>query len=566
MTDNYAPPNMLQRADQVVLQILKSFGEAALKGEGLDRREVAGRMQAVWRNDFGGLVDEQLRGMFAPENYVDLRLATHTSTNVLERVVRETCLLYADPASRWLKRDDAAEGASRDTAGGRLGELLSLSDAQLIEAPAQAEDDTGEAEPVESSAGDSEVADASEGEADPFERWLAASDLDGLWAEVQRLARFHPAVWVKPEAREGEDGQVSVHYDIYTPATADVIVSPKDATQALAWFTWREEPVERTLSAGVVDLFAGARPRTRRVFHLWTRDSYHQLDEKGAEVRPSQPNPIGRLPVVAVRLGMPVGGYYLDGIGGDLYDATIEICCLRTIQNRAYRDTFKQLVISGVLDPEKIPQGQVMGNPALPILIGDEGSASVLSFDPNLAAMSAMVAEREQGVATKYGISPDAWRMSSQAQSGFAKRMDKSEVLKRNREDRKYLATAEADLYRVCALLSVQDGTSGLPGIGQLDPEAPFVVDFSEPRFEEAPTEQARADAQAVQLGIRSVLDLVLRDNPDLTEEEAVRMLALNRALNRRFLDKQGATLLELLAAPAGSGGGGAPPQGAPRA
>ncbi len=564
MTDNYAPPNMLQRTDQVVLQILKSFGEAALKGEGLDRRDIAGRMMSVWRNDLGGLVNEQLMSMFAPENFLDLRLATHTSTNVLERVVRETCLLYSEPASRWLKNDDAAVGASRSTAGGRLGELLSLSDAQLMQEPADAPEDG--AEPVVSSAGDTEVADASESEEDPFERWLAASDLDGLWAEVQRLARFHPAVWVKPEVREGEDGQMSVHYDIYTPATADVIASPKDATQALAWFTWREESAERTLATGVVDLFAGARPRTRRVFHLWTRDTYYQLDEKGKDVRPPQPNPIGRLPVVVVRLGMPVGGYYLDGIGGDLYDATIEICCLRTIQNRAYRDTFKQLVISGVLDPEKIPQGQVMGNPALPILIGDEGTASVLAFDPNLQAMSAMVGEREQSIATKYGISPDAWRMSSQAQSGFAKRMDKSEVLKRNREDRKHLATAEADLYRVCALLSVQDGTSGLPGIGQLDPEAPFVVDFAEPRFEEAPTEQARADAQAVQLGIRSVLDLVMRDNPDLTEEEAVRMLALNRALNRRFLDKQGATLLELLAAPAGSGGGGAPPQGVPGA
>lgn len=564
MTDNYAPPNMLQRADQVVLQILKSFGEAALKGEGLDRRDIAGRMMSVWRNDLGGLVNEQLMTMFAPENFLDLRLATHTSTNVLERVVRETCLLYSEPASRWLKNDDAAVGASRSTAGGRLGELLSLSDAQLMQEPEDAPEDG--AEPVVSSAGDTEVADASESEEDPFERWLAASDLDSLWAEVQRLARFHPAVWVKPEVREGEDGQMSVHYDIYTPATADVIVSPKDATQALAWFTWREEAAERTAASGVVDLFAGARPRTRRVFHLWTRDTYYQLDEKGKDVRPPQPNPIGRLPVVVVRLGMPVGGYYLDGIGGDLYDATIEICCLRTIQNRAYRDTFKQLVISGVLDPEKIPQGQVMGNPALPILIGDEGTASVLAFDPNLAAMSAMVGEREQSIATKYGISPDAWRMSSQAQSGFAKRMDKGEVLKRNREDRKHLATAEADLYRVCALLSVQDGTSGLPGVGELDPEAPFVVDFAEPRFEEAPTEQARADAQAVQLGIRSVLDLVMRDNPDLTEEEAVRMLALNRALNRRFLDKQGATLLELLAAPAGSGGGGAPPQGVPGA
>lgn len=563
MTDNYGPPTMLQRTDQVVLQILKSFGKEALIGNGLSRREISGRMMSVWRNDFGSLVDEQLRAMFAEENYIDLRLATHTATNVLERVVRETCLLYSEPAQRWLKGEDDPE-AAQATAGGRIGELLTLADAQLLDAPIGTPPteggDSAEDGPEPAIGGPADM----EAEPDTFEAWLEASDLDTIWAEAHRLARFHPAVWVKPEVRKGEDGTMRLSYDLYTPATADIIPDPKNATQALAWFTWREEPAPRAATAGVLELFAGARAETRKVFHLWTRDTYYQLDERGQNVRPPVPNRLGRLPVVSLRLGLPVGGYYLDGIGGDLYDATIEICALRTIQNRAYRDTFKQLVISGVLDPEKIPQGQVMGNPALPILIGDEGTASVLSFDPDLAAQSAMIQEREQGIATKYGVSPDSWKRTAQAQSGFAKKLDKGAVLQRNREDRKWLATAETDLYRLCALISSDVETSGLPGIGVLDPAAPFVVDFAEPMFEDAPADQARADAQRVSLGIISLLDLVMRENPDLTEEEAIVLLARNRLVNQRFLGTKATTLMDLLAAPPGGGGRGAGGGGEP--
>jgi hypothetical protein len=125
-----------------------------------------------------------------------------------------------------------------------------------------------------------------------------------------------------------------------------------------------------------------------------------------------------------------------------------------------------------------------------------------------------------------------------------------------NREDRKYLAVGEADLYRLCALISQQktaEGTptSGLPGIGQLDPAAPFVVDFAEPAFDEEPLAAIRTEAQECQLGVTSVLDVVMKRNPDLTEEEAIQLLARNRLVNERFLSKKGMALMELLAMPA---------------
>ncbi len=574
-TDPYGPPNMLQRLDQNVLAIIRSFGEKALAGVNLERRETAAKMLDVYRNDFQGHVNEALRAMFAPENFADLRLFPHTSTNVLERVVRETSLLYDEPATRYLKGADGEEDADRATSGGRIGELLTLTDAQLLEAEGElGAEGTQPATPAALPAGGEGasvgVSEPGAAEATPFDRWLEAADLDTLWAEAYRLARFNPCVWLKPEVREGEDGKPRLVHDLYTPATADVIVSPTDRTRALAWYTWRDEP--KTSVVGNVLELLGKAPELRRVFHVWTPATYFQVDEKGKEVRPPKPNPLGRLPVVALKLGLPAdGSYYLDGVGGDLYDATIEICAMRTIQNRAFRDTFKQLAIGGGKQ-EDVPDGQVMGNPALPIWLGEDATADVLDFEPALASMSATITEREQGIATKYGISPDAWRMSGSVQSGFAKRLDKSEVLKQNRGHRKYLAAAEQDLYRLCALVSKQEGTSGIPNVGMLDPEVPMVVDFAEPRFDEEPDKQASADARQVELGVTSILDLVMRENPDLTEEEAIRLLARNRAVNDRFLGKQGASLMELLALPQGKtppaapGAPGAPPGAGPPA
>jgi hypothetical protein len=189
------------------------------------------------------------------------------------------------------------------------------------------------------------------------------------------------------------------------------------------------------------------------------------------------------------------------------------------------------------------------------LVLIDGGKAEVLDLQANLAQMSQVWTEREQHIATKYGVSPASWTMTEKAQSGFSKRMDLAKVAGLNRRERKYLARAEADLYALCARISHTE--TPLPqGIGALDEAAEYVVDFSDPRFEEPEADQTRTDAQRCSLGLTNVLELVMRDNPDLTEAEAIRQLALNRAINSRFLDKKASTLMDLLALPAKVGSG----------
>lgn len=520
-------------SDVVVDEVKRAAGAASTL---LNRRVQHDRKMTVWRNDIGGLVDESLRAMFCPENYTALRLFPHTSTNVLRRVVTETALAYQEPATRYLKGQEST--TSRRTATGRLAELLSLSDADLIQQDlsgvggggAEGGGAGGSAEPPASPP----VGEPSK--QTPFESWLDAADLDGVMAEAQQLARFNDAVWIFPVVRLGPAGAMELRFVLYTPTAADVETDPGDATTAVAWKTWREE----LLASGV----------KQKVMYRWTAEKIEKLDERGkplpndAVTGPDGVNVLKRLPVTVLRLGWPLDSYYLDGQGGDLYDGTLEVAVLRTLQNARFRDSsFKQLALDA--DPTKVPPNQVMGNPAMPIYLGEDASVEVLDLQANLEQMSKVVRERVEELAVTHGISPASWTMSEKAQSGFSKKMDQAKVLKRNRKERKYLAAAEQDLYRLCARISQ---TTGLP-TGQLDEKAELVVDFTEPVFEEAPGEQVKADAQEIGLGLTNIVELYLRRNPDLTEAEALQQLALNAAVNERFTPKKGAALLDLLAA-----------------
>lgn len=511
----------------------------------VDRATLCSNVAKMLANNFADVVEAQVRSMFHAENYEHLRLHIHSTTNVLRRVVHEVARAYQEPAFRWVK--GLSREAARMTVGGRLGGLLALSDERLSvlgeTGVEEAPEEDGTEEPVEAAppeAGDERASAA-------IDAYLAEADLDTVMAAAQRLAMVMPVVWIFPAARKDEDGKVRLRFALYTPYSASADADPMNPAVAQTWRVWvREKPKKK-----------GDLPK--RVAYEWTSETIRKVDEDGREVKDGDPivgdgvNRLGRIPVTTLRLGLPAeaGGYYLDGQGGDLYDATVELCVLRTLQNARYRDSsFKQLVIDG--DPENVPADQVMGNPARPIFVS-EGTATVLDLQANLDALSAVVRERLQEIASAYGISPSAWALtgSERVQSGFSKKMDSAKVLGINRDHRKWLLAAEQDLFRLVAT-GVERGVYDLPELAGMPTEAEFVVDFADPRFEEEPLTQAKADALDIEMGKLSILDVLMRDNPDLTEEEALALLARNRMINERFAGtgakEKGASVMEILA------------------
>lgn len=532
------------------------------------RRRLARDKMAVWRNDLAALLERVLKENFHPENYARMSLMKSRWSNPLRRVVCDTAVVYADPAKRYLldevpeapapapPPEDAPPAPEDLAAPPDPGAPPAPEPAAPAESPdalvARLSDELG----LEGAHDDAEKTD--------FERAMDLADLDAAMDKAEKLASFQPAVWIRPVVRydgldadgRGDAAEARLVYVIYTPATADVIPDPDDPGRALAWWYDCEE----------IDVATGAR---RPVRHFFTKDEYTKFDSEWRALD-VKPNKLGRLPVVKVQLDETEDGrYFLDGQGDDLFYATMEVCALRTMQNARFRDgAFKQLIISGA-DPDDVPTDQIMGGPS-PIITPEGSSAQALDFAPDLLPMNATIKERLVELAAAHGISANDWTAETVPESGYAKRLSRDRVIRESRRRRKFLKRCEQDLYALLALVLRE---SPVGDVGDLKEDAVLEVDFAEPRDDEQPKQQAETDALDVKLGKISVVDVLKRENPDLSEAELVALAHKNLRITEELTPGGADVIDRLLDAGLGAqqqgggfgGGGGAPPPGKPK-
>lgn len=522
----------------------------------------------LFNGEVAELVDAWLRIAFHPKNYKRLRFSIHTSTNELRRVVRKVSILYKEPAKRrLLERDVTQTQDAGATAPGKQTVQGKVTKREVGAAAKAAEDlDAIQGEAggtgVELATGDAEVdalaevlelEDAQVDDEDtPFARLQRAADLDTILDSVERLASCQPCVWLRPNVVYDDESDTDtgrITFICYVPGQAGIIPHKDDPTQAVAWWYWADE--------------MDAQGKVRRVRWFWTAENIEKLNEKW-EVLRIEPNLLGRLPVTAFRIDTPLNGYYCDGVGDDLLDGTIEICALKTIQNSRGKDAgFKQLVFSGA-HPDKVPSDQVMGGPT-PVYLGDGGQVNVVDLQPNLDAFTVLARERERSLDSTYGVrEPES--SAAGVQSGYAKKLDQAELLEESKRRRKHFAKAEQDLYNLLAVLLDK---RPIPRIGKLDPSAELVVDFAEPRFDENPAEQAQVDARELKMNKVSIVDVLKRANPDLSDVDLVRLAYRNKRINDALMTQDQKRLVDILSSGAIVGGsidkgGGPPGAGAP--
>jgi hypothetical protein len=509
------------------------------------RRRLARDKMAVWRNDIAVLLERVLKENFHPENYARMALMKSRWSNPLRRIVCDTAIVYQDPAKRYLL-DEVADPAptepppdpapAEDPAppppapGAPPVPPKPAQPAQPAETPdalvARLSDELG----LEGAHDDAEKTD--------FEKAMDLADLDTAMDHAEKLASFQPAVWIRPVVRyeeldgegRGDAAKGRLVYVVYTPATADVIPDPDDPGRALAWWYDCEE----------IDLDTGAR---RPVRHFFTKDEYTKYDSEWRALD-TKPNKLGRLPVVKLQLDETEDGrYFLDGQGDDLFYATMEVNGLRTMQNARFRDgSFKQMVITGA-DPDDVATDQIMGGPS-PIVTPEGSTAQALDFSPDLLPMNATIRERLIELAAGHGISAQDWTAETVPESGYAKRLSRDRILRESRRRRKFLKRCEQELY---ALLARVLKESPVGDVGDLKEDADLEVDFAEPRDDEQPKQQAETDALDVKLGKISVVDVLKRDNPDLSEAELVALAHKNLRITEELSPAGGADVIDRL-------------------
>jgi hypothetical protein len=102
--------------------------------------------------------------------------------------------------------------------------------------------------------------------------------------------------------------------------------------------------------------------------------------------------------------------------------------------------------------------------------------------------------------------------MTSQASSGFALQMENLKLDRFTEEQQSDFKVYEKELFGLIVEVSNYYGKTV---------SGDMTVDFKEPNYPASQSEQLNIDQQAIDLGLSSPHKVLMRNNPDLTEEDA---------------------------------------------
>ena len=196
----------------------------------------------------------------------------------------------------------------------------------------------------------------------------------------------------------------------------------------------------------------------KQTVHLFTETAFVTLNEKWEILSGPEVNELGMLPVAKFEIDVPTAGYYLDGNGDDLHAGTLEVCMLKTLQNARAKDfAFKQLAIQG--EEKDVPADQVAGRPVACDARGErDRDRSRPAAEPR-----SVHATREGTRARPREQTRDRRRRRERRspESGYAKKLRMSAMIRENKRTWPHFARCERDLFaKIRRLLEVRPSTA----------------------------------------------------------------------------------------------------------
>jgi hypothetical protein len=252
-------------------------------------------------------------------------------------------------------------------------------------------------------------------------------------------------------------------------------------------------------------------------------------------------NPFGVLPFVYLHNGWRDESFWDKYTGDDLTGGTIDMAVHLTFLNHIIKtQSFKQLVGKGDNVGELL--GQVLDPLSILTLTGQNTEISVLDLQSNYDQLHKVVQELANNLAIGYGVSPSQFRMTSQASSGFALQMENLKLDRFTLEQQADFKAYEQELFDMIKVVSEYYGKSV---------DGDMSVDFQEPNYPSSKSDQLDIDIKAIDMGLTSPHKVLMRNNPDLSEEDARidvddNINARNEMLNKV---KTGGSLTDTMAA-----------------
>lgn len=271
-------------------------------------------------------------------------------------------------------------------------------------------------------------------------------------------------------------------------------------------------------------------------YTYWDTETTRRFDSGGVDLIPSAPNPYGILPFAFLRDQIPVDVFFPE-IGEALYTAQDTLNVMLTELNQLLKmQSFSQPVFVGCSDP-KSPISVDPSRPIkMPSVPKDETQPDFKFVSPQARISELMEAIKVhvERTASRYDIHLELIGRSGSVVSGYALKLSEA-GLNRRREDGIPLARAALLQWWeiVKRINNYHRPTAKVPD------DAEIVIDFAEPTYDEDPSIIADVDQKRIDQGVISPLHIIMRDNPDLSEEEALAIyqknMSFKQTMQRRY-------------------------------
>lgn len=452
---------VFRREELPATEITKKEIESKINND-VNRRINFLNRKKIMHDNLHGIIDNQLRLMFSEESYQDMKQYIDVSSNLARRVLKEISSVYSESPQRVVS-PKANDKRYQEITGSEMGFDINqkMSRANFL--------------------------------------LNGLNDLIFQAAQVGDVIDFHT----------------------YTPDMVTVFENPDNPT---------------VLDAILIeDFYYDDKGEKQEQWIFWSPTRHFVID-KDMEIR----HVVGNEEMVSPfrDINIVTGKFYpfLDvhnssrencfwdtTTGTDLFEGTKLIALQNTFRNFMIPMQFKQIAVqvTGVDENRKITKSNQIKSPLH--VFESNGQISVLDWQSNILQLGESIQNTMFGVAGNYGISQENFKLTTQAQSGFARMVAKERLNELREEQKKVWRNAESGVFDLVRAVN------NLYGVKPISDSAKFSVDFADASNPQDPLEEIQVIKQRLELGVINLLQVIKQSNPDIeTDEEAEEFLKKN--------------------------------------
>lgn len=341
---------------------------------------------------------------------------------------------------------------------------------------------------------------------DNFQRFIETVNLDSELREAQRYIEFLNEVLLWIRTKKTKRGRVPV-LDVITPDAFTVVPHPSDPKEMVAV---------------ILDKAPGGMNVRDQDPHYAVWDDQYRffLDKNGNYIPDSEvTHRFGRIPGVLLHRRSPRRQLLDPDTGQDIIDAHKAVALLNVLVLHGQKTGTVAPYISG--DVSLTPRGQALDHDKLTqFQEGVQPGVLDLKFEPSayIDTARSVIAQ----LAANHGIPEDVFSLSHDASSGFDRRLKRMSLEERRQEQIPIFRAIERELAATAAAVLQAEAPAY-----SFKPES-FHVRFGEIESPMDPLKKLDYRQKARSLGLRTALEDIREDYPDLDPEEARRKLLAN--------------------------------------